>query len=191
MKKATLRDALEESALPTDLKVRTLATGVCYGGPGFRESPRKKASPALKKGRVPEDKAGRLVIPPEIPSAFQRRLRPPRPENFHSVAPKLRSSEEGLLRVHSLYGPRGCQPSFRGQLSGRLDDPRLPRNHPPVATRLYRQLPRQDFHLLECATFARRTITALGFCCRAGCQPKPGNSRKTPPKKARPVANPC
>ena len=30
-----------------------------------------------------------------------------------------------------------------------------------------------------------------GFCCRAGCQPAPGNSRKMPTKQARTVANPC
>jgi len=29
--------------------------------------------------------------------------------------------------------------------------------HPPVATEVYRQLLRQDFHLLEHAAFARRT----------------------------------
>ncbi len=38
-------------------------------------------------------------------------------------------------------------PSSRELLPGRLDDPRLPRSHPPAATRLNRQLPRQDFHL--------------------------------------------
>jgi len=31
----------------------------------------------------------------------------------------------------------------------------------------------------------------LGFYCRAGCQPTPGNSRKTPLNEARTVANPC
>lgn len=93
----------------------------------------------------------------------------------------------GLLRVHSRYGPRGCQPSFRGQSSGRLDDPRLPGNHPPVATRPNRQLPRQDFHLLERATFARRTITDLRFCCPARCTHSRGNSKRIPPKHARTV----
>jgi len=40
--------------------------------------------------------------------------------------------------------------------------PRLPGGRPPVATRLYRQLPRQDFHLQERAAFhgARQRIAA-------------------------------
>ena len=44
-------------------------------------------------------------------------------------------------------------------MSGRLDVLQLPEDRPPVATRLNRQLPRQDFHLQERATFARRTLT--------------------------------
>ena len=44
-------------------------------------------------------------------------------------------------------------------MSGRLDVLQLPEDRPPVATRLNRQLPRQDSHLQERATFARRTLT--------------------------------
>jgi hypothetical protein len=40
--------------------------------------------------------------------------------------------------------------------------PWLPKDRPPVATRLYRQLPRQDLHLQERVTFSRHTLTAGG-----------------------------
>ena len=66
----------------------------------------------------------------------------------------------GLLRVHSRSARRFAGPPFRGLLSERLDVLQLPEDRPPVATRLNRQLPRQDFHLQERATFARRTLTS-------------------------------
>ena len=48
-------------------------------------------------------------------------------------------------------------------MSGRLDVLQLPEDRPPVATRLNRQLPRQDSHLQERATFARRTLNGVAF----------------------------
>jgi hypothetical protein len=79
------------------------------------------------------------------------------------VGSALATSLSGPAQGSLAFGPQTCWPSYRELLSGRLDDLQLPEDHPPVATRLYRQLPRQDFHLLDRATFARRTLTVQGF----------------------------
>ena len=76
------------------------------------------------------------------------------------VGSALATALSGPAQGSLAFGPQTCRPSLRGLLSERLDDLQLPKDRPPVATRLNRQLPRQDFHLQERATFARRTLTA-------------------------------
>ena len=75
------------------------------------------------------------------------------------VGSALATALSGPAQGSLAFGPQICWPSFRGLLSGRLDVLQLPEDRPPVATRLNRQLPRQDSHLQERATFARRTPT--------------------------------
>ena len=80
------------------------------------------------------------------------------------VGSALATALSGPAQGSLAFGPQICWPSFRGLLSGRLDVLQLPEDRPPVATRLNRQLPRQDSHLQERATFARRTLTSLRCC---------------------------
>ncbi len=80
------------------------------------------------------------------------------------VGSALATALSGPAQGSLAFGPQICWPSFRGLFSERLDVLQLPEDRPPVATRLNRQLPRQDFHLQERATFARRTLTFLRFC---------------------------
>ena len=80
------------------------------------------------------------------------------------VGSALATALSGPAQGSLAFGPQICWPSFRGLLSGRLDVLQLPEDRPPVATRLNRQLPRQDSHLQERATFARRTLTDLRCC---------------------------
>ncbi len=75
------------------------------------------------------------------------------------VGSALATALSGPAQGSLAFGPQICWPSFRGLFSERLDVLQLPEDRPPVATRLYRQLPRQDSHLQERATFARRTLT--------------------------------
>ena len=76
------------------------------------------------------------------------------------VGSALATALSGPAQGSLAFGPQICWPSLRGLLSGRLDDLQLPEDRPPVATRLNRQLPRQDLHLQERATFARRTLSS-------------------------------
>ena len=82
------------------------------------------------------------------------------------VGSALATALSGPAQGSLAFGPQICWPSFRGLLSGRLDVLQLPEDRPPVATRLNRQLPRQDSHLQERATFARRTLTISGSWVR-------------------------
>ena len=82
------------------------------------------------------------------------------------VGSALATALSGPAQGSLAFGPQICWPSLRGLLSGRLDDLQLPEDRPPVATRLNRQLPRQDFHLQERATFARRTLTSRDSAAR-------------------------
>ena len=79
------------------------------------------------------------------------------------VGSALATALSGPAQGSLAFGPQICWPSFRGLLSGRLDVLQLPEDRPPVATRLNRQLPRQDSHLQERATFARRTLNGVAF----------------------------
>ena len=84
------------------------------------------------------------------------------------VGSALATALSGPAQGSLAFGPQICWPSFRGLLSGRLDVLQLPEDRPPVATRLNRQLPRQDSHLQERATFARRTLTCHDHLLRCG-----------------------
>ncbi len=88
------------------------------------------------------------------------------------VGSALATALSGPAQGSLAFGPQICWPSFRGLFSERLDVIQLPEDRPPVATRLNRQLPRQDFHLQERATFARRTLTFQG--------PEPAPSSRPP-----------
>jgi hypothetical protein len=68
------------------------------------------------------------------------------------VGSALATAFRGLLRVHSRYGPRIRGPPQEDFCPDGSTAP-VTRDRPPVATRLYRQLPRQDLRLLERVTF--------------------------------------
>jgi len=160
---------------------------------------------------VEEQRPPRLDGPPVLRRALSLRAVPttpashPEPGGYpgpgYSGLPRVKvgsalaTSLSGPAQGSLAFGPQTCWPSFRELLSGRLDDLQLPGDHPPVATRLYRQLPRQDSHLLDRATFARRTLTfAVSDArepwarrlrhLRSDLFPSPGSTRRRASRRA-------
>jgi len=115
--------------------------------------PRRPGPPVLRARSV-------LTCPPhypgESPGLRRLKIRTRRPSPM-SRRVGTRDSVSRPAQGSLSLGPQACQPSQGRQLSGRLGHAPLPVHSPPVATEVYRQLLRQDFHLLERAAFARRT----------------------------------